>query len=80
MSERPSCCHSHTAGTDDPLLDDSLFMASRWAAAGSELAVYPGGAHGVGHFGPHQHTALGRRAHQRIEAFLGAYLDAPREP
>ena len=55
-------------------------MASRWAAAGSELAVYPGGAHGVGHFGPHQHTALGKKAHQRIEAFIDGYLDgrAPR--
>ena len=36
-----------TVGTEDPLLDDSLFMANRWAAAGSkaELALYPGGIH-----------------------------------
>ncbi|MEJ8570986.1 alpha/beta hydrolase [Microbaculum marinum] len=36
-----------TVGTRDPLLDDSLFLAARWAAAGNdtELAVYPGGAH-----------------------------------
>lgn len=36
-----------TVGTRDPLLDDTLFMASRWAAAGNdtELGVYPGGAH-----------------------------------
>lgn len=36
-----------TAGTRDPLLDDSLFMAARWAAAGgaAELAAWPGGAH-----------------------------------
>ncbi|MEM7270564.1 MAG: alpha/beta hydrolase [Pseudomonadota bacterium] len=34
-------------GTLDPLLDDTLFMAQRWAAAGSlaELEVYPGGVH-----------------------------------
>lgn len=34
-------------GTCDPLLDDSLFMAARWRAAGNpaELAVYPGGVH-----------------------------------
>lgn len=37
-----------SVGTLDPLLDDSLFMASRWIAAGNaaELALYPGGVHG----------------------------------
>lgn len=37
-----------TVGTEDPLLDDSLFMYARWLAAGNraELAIYPGGAHG----------------------------------
>lgn len=37
-----------TIGTRDALLDDSLFMAPRWLAAGnvSELAVYPGACHG----------------------------------
>ncbi len=36
-----------TIGTRDPLLDDSLFMAHRWAREGNraELAVYPGAAH-----------------------------------
>ena len=36
-----------TVGTLDLLLDDSLFMYSRWLTAGneSELAVYPGGIH-----------------------------------
>lgn len=35
-------------GTLDPLLDDSLFMAARWAAAGNEsrLLVYPNAIHG----------------------------------
>ena len=34
-------------GTVDPLIDDTLFMAQRWIAAGSEAAVnvYPGGVH-----------------------------------
>ena len=34
-------------GTRDPLLDDTLFMAARWQAAGSpaELAIYPGAPH-----------------------------------
>lgn len=36
-----------SVGTKDPLLDDSLFMAARWQAAGNQcdLAVFPGGAH-----------------------------------
>ena len=41
-----------SVGTLDPLLDDSLFMSARWAAAGSraELAIYPGGVHGFNLF------------------------------
>lgn len=37
-----------TVGTLDPLLDDTLFMASRWKAAGGhgELMVFPESVHG----------------------------------
>jgi acetyl esterase len=37
-----------TVGTLDPLLDDTLLLATRWSAAGlsAELAVVPGAAHG----------------------------------
>jgi acetyl esterase/lipase len=33
----------------DALIDDSLFMAPRWLAAGNvaELALYPGACHGL---------------------------------
>ncbi|WP_020187761.1 alpha/beta hydrolase [Methylopila sp. 73B] len=57
-----------TVGGRDPLVDDTLFMAARWAAAGNqaELAVWPGS--------PHVHIALpdpqAEPALERIEAFL----------
>ncbi len=35
-------------GTEDPLLDDSVMMSTKWLMAGGEaiLKIYPGGAHG----------------------------------
>jgi len=61
-----------TVGTLDPLLDDSLFMAARWEAAGnrSELAVFPESIHGFVGFP----TALGTHARARIDAFLRTCL------
>ncbi len=58
-----------TVGTLDPLLDDSLFMAQRWAAAGNEaeLAVYPGGLHG---FTATPTLAIGAEARQRSNEFV----------
>ena len=57
-----------TVGALDPLLDDSLFMASRWRAAGApaELAVYPESIHGF-HALP---TAIGRRSIEQQVAFV----------
>lgn len=58
-----------TIGTRDALLDDTLFMAPRWLAAGNhaELAIYPGGCHVfVGFPG-----TLADQAAARIHAFIG---------
>jgi len=57
-----------TVGTLDPLLDDTLFMAQRWLAAGNraELAIYPGGVHGFNLFP----MPLGAAALRRSEAFI----------
>jgi acetyl esterase len=57
-----------TVGTQDPLLDDSLFMHARLLAAGvkSELQVLPGGGHAF-EFSP---TAIAAQAKDRIAAFL----------
>jgi acetyl esterase/lipase len=59
-----------TVGTLDPLLDDSLFMHTRWLAAGNEaeLAVYPGCIHGFTAFP----TEAGRTANLRQLEFLNA--------
>jgi acetyl esterase/lipase len=53
-------------------LDDSLFMAARWAGAGNraELAVYPGAVHG---FATMDYD-LARGANRRIAEFIGDYL------
>lgn len=57
-----------TCGTRDPLIDDTLFMAARWIAAGgqAELSIWPGSGH--------VHTAMpepnGTAANDRIVAFL----------
>ncbi len=61
-----------TVGTADFLLDDSLFLAARLAAAGSEveLAVYPEGPHGI----EGAPTEMGRIARERIYGFLRARL------
>jgi acetyl esterase/lipase len=60
-------------GTLDPLLDDSSFMAARWAAAGSPatLEIYLAGAHGFAR----QPNGLGALAAQRQAAFLARHLN-----
>jgi acetyl esterase/lipase len=56
-----------SVGSADHLLDDSLFMANRWAVAGNEteLAVYPDCGHGF-HGVPHRDGQARQRAHRRL--------------
>ncbi len=59
-----------TVGTADPLLDDTLFMAARWEAAGNEtdLRVYADGVHGFNAFP----IGIGLAANAAQAAFLRA--------
>jgi acetyl esterase/lipase len=63
-----------TVGTRDRLLDDTLFMAARWQAAGNrcELAIYPEAPHGFTMFP----IAMARAAHARIERFFQGIVGA----
>jgi acetyl esterase/lipase len=64
-----------TIGTRDPLVDDTLFMAMRWLAAGNdtELAIYPGGIHAFDAFP----IATGMAARQRMHDFVKDRIVAP---
>jgi acetyl esterase len=57
-----------TVGTADPLLDDTLFMAARWEAAGNdaELLVYADGIHAFNAFP----TGIGLAANAAQTEFL----------
>jgi len=59
-----------SVGTKDMLLDDTLFMASRWAAAGNatDLAIWPGGCHVFIRFD----SAMSEQALSRIDGFIEA--------
>lgn len=59
-------------GTADPLLDDSLFMAQRWQAAGghAELALYPGGVHAFDMFD----LEIARASRARQDDFVNRVL------
>jgi acetyl esterase/lipase len=55
-------------GTQDPLLDDTLLLATRWVAAGNptELMVVPGAAHGFAG----APTGVGSEARERTDRFV----------
>ena len=61
-------------GTADPLLDDTLFMAARWEAAGNhvERRLAPGGVHAFDQFD----LAIADAARARRDAFIAERLAA----
>jgi acetyl esterase len=65
-----------TVGSADRLLDDTLFLAARWEAAGNptELAVYPDCVHGF----TFSSIELAQRARRRIEQFIAEAIDGAR--
>lgn len=68
-----------TIGTEDPLLDDTLFMAERWRAAGSEteLLVFPGGVHAFDVFtDPAHKLPIAQEAQDAVASFLDRRLTA----
>lgn len=60
-----------TIGTEDPLLDDSVAMATRWLMAGGHaiLKVYTGAPHGFNRF-PRQVYKLAGEAVDDTEAYI----------
>jgi acetyl esterase len=66
LSHMPACLFS--VGEFDPLLDDTLFMAARWRAAGNpmELQVYPEAHHGFNGLS----TGMAKLANDRVHRFL----------
>ncbi|MGZ4354890.1 MAG: alpha/beta hydrolase fold domain-containing protein, partial [Gaiellaceae bacterium] len=67
-----------SVGTNDPLLDDSLFMEARWRAAGNdaELRIYAEAAHGFNLFP----LEMAKRANAEQHAFLQATLASVAAP
>lgn len=57
-------------GAEDPLLDDTLFMAERWRAAGAaaELALWPGAPHAFDMFDAPEHQLPIARESQALSA------------
>lgn len=64
-----------TVGTLDPLLDDTLFMETRWHAAGNpcDVRVWPDAVHGFNAFS----LALARLADAAMFEFLARMLPRP---
>jgi acetyl esterase len=67
------CPALFSVGTQDALLDDTLFMHARWVAAGNEteLAIHPGGAHGFTLFPNRLANEAGARSEEFLRKVIG---------
>jgi acetyl esterase/lipase len=67
-----------TVGTEDALVDDSVLMYEKWIAAGNRatLDVWPEGPHGIGHFGIHANTKLGKACRSKIHSRMRTFLES----
>ena len=64
-----------TVGTEDPLLDDSVVMATKWCMAGGKgvLKVYPGSPHGFNLFGEESSENVAKWKGD-LAGFMGDYV------
>ena len=64
-----------TVGTEDPLLDDSIFMSTKWQISGAKgpLKIYPGAPHGFTLFDPNQFEASAQWR-EDVRVFLDEHL------
>jgi acetyl esterase len=74
LANMPPCVFS--VGALDPLVDDTLFLAARWRAAGNltELNVYPDAHHGFNGLP----TRMAAVANERIHRFLAKFIEGRR--
>ena len=65
-----------TCGTEDCLLDDTIFMSSKWMMAGGEtiVKIIPGGAHGYIMFAESSHKAPAEGM-EAVRQFIRAKLE-----
>ena len=65
-----------TCGTSDPLLDDTIFMSTRWMMAGGEAVVkiYPGAPHGYIMFPPDVLTTA-KEGLEETRLFVEQHID-----
>jgi acetyl esterase/lipase len=68
----------YTCGTEDPLLDDTLFMSAKWKAAGAETVVkiVPGVPHGFIMFPKDVEGPRAAEGMTEVEAFVNRRIGA----